>query len=123
MLIMKTAIDMTDAEDLASEKRDIVKAKTNLKKQQAQYYNKRYKALGGAYFVKAVSLLWDVLFVVLFVVLLIAFLYLFITKNETSNTIYLSCNNSGTAQISIPTARDTRIILPQELPPTWALRE
>lgn len=109
--IYPNSVDMTDAEDLASEKRNVADALANLRKQRHQYWDKKYKYLGGAYFVKAVSTVSDVFLVLVLIALgYLISLYLLPKSHEASNIIYLTC----------PDTSVTKLVLPESLPPTGA---
>ena len=109
--IYPNSVDMTDAEDLASEKRNVADALANLRKQRQQYWDKKYKNFGGSFLAKAGIAVGDIGYVLLLMAIggLIAF-YLLSHKNETSDIIYFSCPDSDV----------TKLILPQELPKTGA---
>ncbi len=109
--IYPNSVDMTDAEDLASEKRNVADALANLRKQRHQYWDKKYKNFGGSFLAKAGIAVGDIGYVLLLMAIggLIVF-YLLSHKNETSDIIYFSCPDSDV----------TKLILPQELPKTGA---
>lgn len=109
--IYPNSVDMTDAEDLASEKRNVLKATANLKKQKYQYRAKKYKNSGGVLHAKLRNTLVDILQMLLIAAIggLVVF-YLLTLKNETSSIIYFSCPDTGT----------TKLVLPESLPPTGA---
>ena len=109
--VMPNSVDMTDAEDLESERMDIVKAEANLKKQKNQYRAKKYKNSGGVLHAKLRNTLVDILQMLLIAAIggLVVF-YLLTLKNETSSIIYFSRPDTGT----------TKLVLPESLPPTGA---
>ena len=109
--IYPNSVDMTDAEDLASEKRNVADALANLRKQRHQYWDKKYKNFGGSFLAKAGIAVGDIGYVLLLMAIggLVVF-YLLTLKNETSSIIYFSCPDTGT----------TKLVLPESLPPTGA---